>query len=81
MALPKVKPLEAWHSEDDEPSAKIPRFTGQSSQKISTSVDDRDNADALSAKSIHDSITSDDQLSDGFVLVFWNNATQLRVAT
>jgi hypothetical protein len=44
-------------------------------------VDDRGNADALSAESIHDAIISDDQLSDGFVLVFWNNATQLRVAT
>jgi len=81
MALPKVKPLEARHSEGAESSAKIPRFTRQSSQKLSTSVDDGHNADALSAESIDDAMISDDQLSDGFVLVFWNNATQLRVAT
>jgi hypothetical protein len=81
MALPKVKPCDAWHSEDGASSAKIPRFTGQLSQKISTSVDDRHNTDALSAESIDEAVISDDQLSDGFVLVFWNNATQLRVAT
>jgi hypothetical protein len=44
-------------------------------------MDDRDNAGALPAESIHDAIISDNQLSDGLVLVFWNNATQLRVAT
>jgi hypothetical protein len=44
-------------------------------------VDDRENADALSAESIHDAIISCDQFSYGFVLVFWNNATQLRVTT
>jgi hypothetical protein len=81
MAFPKAKPLEARHSGDDVPSAKVPRFTGQSSQKISTSVHDRDNADALSAESIHHAIISYNQFSYGFVLVFWNNPTQLRVAT
>lgn len=66
---------------DDEPSAKIPRFTGESSQKIATSVDDRDNTDALSSETIHNAIIPDNQLSNGFVLVFWDNPPQLRVAT
>jgi hypothetical protein len=44
-------------------------------------VDDRDNANALSSESIHDAVMSDNQLSDGFVSVFWNNPPQFRVAT
>jgi hypothetical protein len=78
---PKVEPLKAWYSRDDKSSAEIPRLTGQSSQKIPTAVDDRDNTDALSAESIHDAIIPYDQLSYGFVLIFWNNATQLGMAS